>query len=166
MPGAQHQPRAGLGGCGGCVRVHEARGCTCKVTGTLCKAGRHVPGPPGAPGALRGGQRTQQKPRPTAQNSCPHWQGLCFFAFSYSSLIKLFLSYHINEKLMNTLPRTTLGIPMEAQDSRSFWKMRSLHRADGRDRPSAWGWHRLSACDPGLVPWGSSQWHHHQDREG
>lgn len=91
------------------------------------------------PGPLCRGQRKQQKPRLTAQNSCPRWQGLCFFAFCYSSLVRLFVSYHINEKLKKTPLRTALGIPMGAQDSGSFWEVRSLHRADsrGRDRPSA-----------------------------
>lgn len=117
-------PELGLGR-EGCVYMYEP---SAKPAGI-------VSGPPGALGTLRGGQRKQQKPRPTVQNSCPHWQGLCFFAFCYSSLVKLFVSFHSNEKLMNTLLRTALG----AQDSRSFWKIRSLHRADSRDRdrPSA-----------------------------
>ena len=137
MPGAQHSPERGLG-CGGCAHVHEARGCTCEVAGTLCKAGRHVQDHQEPPGPLRRGQRKQQKPRLTAQNSCPCWQGLCLLAFCYSSLVQLFV-YHINEKLMNTRLRTALGTPMGAQDSRSFWKVRSFHRSDstGRNRPSA-----------------------------
>ena len=160
-------PERGLG-CGGCARVHEARGCTCEVAGTLYKAGRHVQDHQEPPGPLRRGQRKQQKPRLTAQNSCPRRQGLCLLAFCYSSLVQLFVSYHINEKLMNTWLRTALGIPMGAQDSRSFWKVRSLHRSDsrGRNRPSAWGWCPVSACDSGVAPWGSTQWHYRRDRRG